>query len=258
MSALRTGSLAWAKATNGRMRPRDVLTQLAAGITVQLRVLPKQLRYQRTRRSLASPIVEESLFQTPDSETVREADALAERVLTPALLNHCLRTYVFGKAFALHDGVRYDDELLYLACLFHDHGLIDTYAGAWPESKCFALDGAAAADQFLAVQGWDAPRRNRISEAITFHLNVAVPTKDGPEAHLVNAGAAFDVAGVRAWDIAEDDRVKVVARHPRENLKNEICTCWDRQCAIRPESRAAFLERYLQFSTRIRKAPFDE
>jgi len=258
MGAVRTGTLAWARATHGRMRPRDVLGQLTSGLTAQLRVFPKQVRYRRTRRSAASPVLDASLFVTPDSEAATEAGDLARRVLSPAILNHCLRTYVFGKAFAVYDGVRYDDELLYLACLFHDHGLVESYAGTWDRSACFALDGAAAADQFLAVQGWDPPRRDTVAEAITLHLNVVVPVGDGPEAHLLHAGAAYDVAGVRAWDVAETDRAAAVDRHPRAGLKAELGACWARQCDLRPESRAAFLERYLQFSTRIRNAPFDE
>ena len=90
-------------------------------------------------------------------------------------LHHCLRTYVWGALLGRRDRLDWDDELLYVACLLHDLGLTPAHDGREPGIECFAVEGARAADAFLADAGWDVGRRARVAEAIVLHNNAQVP-----------------------------------------------------------------------------------
>ncbi len=46
--------------------------------------------------------------------------------------------------------------------------------------------------------------------------------KHGVEAHLLHAGAAFDVVGARYGDIAAGTRDEVLTRHPRAEAKRGL------------------------------------
>jgi hypothetical protein len=119
--------------------------------------------------------------------------AAAERALAPAprwVLAHSMRTYLWGWLLGVRDGLRPDAELLLVASLLHDLGLIHRDGAA-----CFALRGAELARAIVVAAGADASVAERVADAIARHLNVA-PGGD-VEARLVGAGAALDVVGAR-------------------------------------------------------------
>jgi hypothetical protein len=62
-------------------------------------------------------------WSRPDSLLAREAEAAAQDLLTPTLLNHSRGGYAWGAAIAALDEVEFDHELLYVAAMFHDTGL---------------------------------------------------------------------------------------------------------------------------------------
>jgi hypothetical protein len=117
--------------------------------------------------------------------------------------------------FALRDGVAPDDEVLALASLLHDLGLARSRD---PGRECFAHDGAEQALEFLAGEGLEPERRDRVAEAICLHLRVEVPITLGHEAHLMHAGTALDVAGARLAEMPPEAVRIVLERHPREAL----------------------------------------
>jgi len=50
----------------------------------------------------------------PDNPCACDALAAAEQAYSPALLNHCLRCWLWGDLFARLGDISYDDEILYL------------------------------------------------------------------------------------------------------------------------------------------------
>ena len=67
-----------------------------------------------------------------DSKVAKEATELSRTVSPPYLFNHAIRTYLFASLVGRSLAQTFDAELLYLACIFHDLGLTDKYAGDLP------------------------------------------------------------------------------------------------------------------------------
>lgn len=57
--------------------------------------------------------------RVPDSAAAAEAEGLARAESSPMLYGHALRTYFFAALLAAQDGMRYDEELLYVGCVLH-------------------------------------------------------------------------------------------------------------------------------------------
>jgi hypothetical protein len=63
----------------------------------------------------------------PDSKLARQAAELVRQHETEMLFNHSVRVYMFGAIKGLRQKLKFDTELLYIAALFHDIGLVDAY-----------------------------------------------------------------------------------------------------------------------------------
>jgi HD superfamily phosphodiesterase len=68
-----------------------------------------------------------------DSSLAREAEDLLRSVAPPFLVNHSFRSHFFAVGLADRDGVRFDEELLYVAALLHDIGLVEEF----DTGRCF-------------------------------------------------------------------------------------------------------------------------
>ena len=70
-------------------------------------------------------------FTAPGSPTARAAYELAASCHTPALLHHVVRSWLWAEGFALVEGrPGADRELLYVAAVLHDLGLVPAYDNA--------------------------------------------------------------------------------------------------------------------------------
>lgn len=87
----------------------------------------------------------------PDSKIAQEAAELVRQHETEMLFNHSVRVFVFGAMKGIRKNLKFDPELLYVAALFHDLGLVDAYH---TETKRFDVDGADAAREFLRSRAW--------------------------------------------------------------------------------------------------------
>ena len=91
-----------------------------------------------------------------------------------------------------------------------------------------------------------------VAEAIALHLNVRVPRSRGVEAHLLNAGTAFDVIRLRSRKIPQDLIREIESRWPRENgFCDDILATWKRESDDHRECRGAFLNTWGSFKHRI-------
>jgi len=199
-----------------------------------------------------------------DSKICREAAELAREVSPPFLFNHAARTYLFGALTGRAAGQRFDEEVLYLACVLHDLGLTSRFAGDLP----FEIQGAQAASAFLEQRGYPSAKSNLVWDGIAMHP-LAIGQYKQPEISLVGAGAGADVVGADPKEIKPAEVEAVLKAFPRLGFKTAfIHTCAE---IVKQHPRGAsrsFMrdigEREVpDFAPRnicdaIAKAPFDE
>src|ERR1700744_6817352 len=89
-------------------------------------------------------------IKIPASKIAREAAELVREHESELLFNHSVRVFVFGAMKGIRQNLKFDSELLYVASLFHDLGLVDTYH---TDTRRFEVDGADAAREFLRGHG---------------------------------------------------------------------------------------------------------
>ena len=213
-------------------------------------------RLRRQRQPLFR--VDLGSIRVPDSALCTSAGELLASVSEPWLVNHCLRTFLWAAILGKKGQHRFDAELLFLASALHDLGLTSAGARLSPsDADCFAVEGAFAAETFLAKQGADQRRQEAVAEAISLHLNVSVSLSHGVEAHLLHEGAALDVVGARFDEVAATTRNDVLGVHPRLEMKRALVAAFDQQSTTRPRSRAGLLCK-LGFISMIRHAPFED
>ena len=61
----------------------------------------------------------------PETSAAAAAWSVATRFYSPALLNHCVRSYLWRAMYAAAHGIAFDDELFYVSALLHDIGLTE-------------------------------------------------------------------------------------------------------------------------------------
>lgn len=239
----------------GRLSASDRLALLGQAYRLQGRLLLSLLR-----RTFGGAVIRQNVDELlpPDSEAARKAALLCTEVSSPFLVTHCQRMYVWARLLGERQTLRYDSELLYVACMLHDLGLTPAYAGCGEHAECFTIDSVQGAGAVARHAEWPPERQDALAEAILLHLNVDVPLRQGVEAHLLHEAAALDVLGLRAWEIAPETRGACVERFPRLNFKKEIAALFDREYRERPHGRARFLRRYCGFMPLLRWAPFSE
>ena len=233
------GTLEWARRTNGRLSRGDQVALLVQGMR---RLLP--------RRSRLGAALDLDGYRPPDSAPAREAEELCREASPPFLEAHCHRVNLWGVAIGRAEALDFDEEALYVASLTHDLGLTERFRGAWEGAECFSLDSAAASRAVLDS--------DTVAEAIVLHLNAHVPLSCGPEAHLLQLGAAIDVTGYRFGDVERATREAVLARHARQHMKREFTELMNGEVRIHPHSRPAFFTKRVGFKRMIAGAPFEE
>lgn len=175
------------------------------------------------------------VLTTPPTPTAAAARDVVEKWASPALVNHCLRSYIWAVLRAEDLGVDYDLELLYVAAMLHDLGATTQFDAA---SVPFEDAGGSVAWAFAAGAGWSTKRRDLLREVIQQH---AWPTVDPAdiEAYLLEAATSLDVAGSghEHWD--HGLLVEVSARYPRLNFTKEFGGAMRHQADAKPDSHAA-------------------
>jgi hypothetical protein len=233
------GTIAWVRATGGRLSATERLRELARGLA------------SRFAGSGPRSAIDLDTVRAPDTTTALAAEALCRAVSPGWLVNHGLRAYLWARLLATQD---FDDELLYVACVLHDLGLVDRFARR--DGTCFTLASGDAAVAFAAEHGWEPARREALANAIALHLNVRVALGDGVEAHLVHEGVALDVIGNRARALTPAQRDAVVARHPRDGFKQQFVAGYRDIAAATPGCRPGLHLRWMMFARYVAKAPF--
>jgi hypothetical protein len=102
----------------------------------------------------------------PQTPAATRALSVAARFYSPALLNHCVRSYLWGATYAAAHDIAFDDELLYVSAMLHDIGLTEPF-----DSHRLPLRTRAdLAWVFGVAAGWPADRAARATEIIVLHM----------------------------------------------------------------------------------------
>lgn len=156
----------------------------------------------------------------PDSQLAREITEVVRDTASPLLFNHSSRVYYFGALAGKKRGLKFDPELLYCGCMFHDMGLTHQHS-----SDCcrFEVDGANAAREFLDSRGISQQDIDLVWTSIALHTTPGIPEFMHPVIALVTAGVEMDVLGLTYPEYSDSEREAVVAAYPRgPHFKEEI------------------------------------
>ncbi|MEV6412010.1 HD domain-containing protein [Kribbella sp. NPDC051718] len=172
----------------------------------------------------------------PSTTASAAALELASAYQSPSLQSHSRRVFVWAAAYAREHDIAYDAELLFVAAMLHDIGLVPEF-----DNHTLSFEEAAAhiARAFATGAGWPVARRNRLAEVIVRHMWPEVDVATDPEGHLISRAAALDIAGKNTDDLTPAFRAEVLAQHPRLDLVDEFLTCFKSQATRKPTSTPA-------------------
>lgn len=169
----------------------------------------------------------------PDSRLVADATELVRSTTPELIFHHSRRVFLFGSLQAARAGLRPDPELLYVAALFHDLGLVPPYRG---DSQRFELDGADRARAFLREHDFSDADSDLVWTAIALHTTPEVPWRMAPVIAATTAGVETDVLGMRLDALTPAEIEEVVHAHPRPDFKSRILAAFTAGFAERPDS----------------------
>jgi hypothetical protein len=167
------------------------------------------------------------------SAATAAAEVLAE-YSPPALVNHCVRSYLFAASLAPVEGLDVDHELLYVSSMLHDIALEPAFDS---HTLPFEDAGGHVAWVFAAGAGWPVERRRRAAGIIVAHMRGTDPAVD-PEGHLLDLATGLDISGRNADRWPADLVAEIVAAHPRLDLVERFLACFRDQAARKPASTA--------------------
>ncbi|GAA0273912.1 hypothetical protein GCM10010302_09430 [Streptomyces polychromogenes] len=183
--------------------------------------------------TVALPAVYDA-FDLPRTELTARALRYAEEAVPAVIFRHSVRSYLFARALADHDGMKagadFDDELVFLGCVLHDLGLSEQGNG----HQRFEVDGADLAARFLREQGAGEEAVTVVWDAVALHTSEGIASRKGPEIALAHAGISVDVLGRGKELLPEGFADRVHAAFPRADLGYAITDVIVRQMLDNP------------------------
>ena len=174
----------------------------------------------------------------PQTPAAAAALQVATRFCSPALVNHCVRSYLWGQMYAAAHGIDFDDELYYVAAILHDIGLTASFDS---HRVSFEEAGGDLAWVFGVAAGWSDEQAARAMEIIVLHMRDDVSATADPESHLLQVATSWDVSGRQPEDFPVAARTEVLARYPRLGFGAEFLACFEDQASRKPDGAAAAL-----------------
>lgn len=172
-------------------------------------------------------------IEIPETAAVAEASRLIRETTTPLIYHHSRRVYLFGRIHAQLLGVEPDPELLYLAAIFHDAGLLTPFSEI---EQRFEVDGADHGRKFLIQHGFSTAAADTVWTAIALHTTPGIPGRMGPEIATTHLGVLTDVVGFGLDGLHPDQVDEILAVHPRGDFKNEFLRAYFDGFKHRPET----------------------
>jgi len=175
-----------------------------------------------------------SRYPVPDSEVCRDAEGLLRRTSQSALVNHCLRSYLWGAALADAEGVKFDPELLFVSAALHDLGLLPQF----DTGAAFEADSAAEARRFVADHGLVGGKALKVAEAIVLHMAPDVTLDHGHEAYLLWHATSIDVTGAGIERLPATMISQGMTAYPRLDFVKLFGQAFADQAGRKPSSSA--------------------
>jgi hypothetical protein len=235
---MRVGGLAWTRQTKGKLTAgerRRLLGHIAAALGGYFagRIRAATGGVPSGARGLSA-----EALAPPDSKLVRAAEA-ACREQPRSLVGHSYRTWLFGSGLAAVDGVSMDTELFYVASLLHDYGIAEVVPG-----EDFTLRSVGRLERCADDAGVTSTAIEPATDAITVHATPGIDVDDdGALGVYVQAGAMFDLAGLRLGDLTRAYCDHVIRQHPRDGVTADIAAMIKAEAVANPKGRFALLNR---------------
>ena len=172
----------------------------------------------------------------PDTTATRAADAVCARYADGPLAAHSLRSYLWAAEYAVRRGIDHDAEVLYVAALVHDLGLVPAFDVAGPS---FEVVGGDLAWVVGTAAGWEAGRAERARTVAVMHMQDDLDPAVDAESALLQVGTSADVSGLRVDTFTAAFRQELFARHPRGDFDARFVAALRDQAVRKPESSAA-------------------
>jgi len=172
----------------------------------------------------------------PSTPATTAALAVATRFYSPALLNHCVRSYLWGTMYGAAHGIAVDDELLYVSAMLHDIGLTNPFDS---HRVPFEVAGGDLAWAFGVAAGWPSDRAARATEIVVRHMREDVSADVDPESHVLQVATGWEVVGRRPEEFPAAVRADILSRYPRRGFGGEFLACFQDQAGRKPGSAAA-------------------
>jgi hypothetical protein len=139
--------------------------------------------------------------QVPDSRIANAAELIRETT-TPLIYHHSRRVFLFGSLQSRKLGIQPDAELLYIAALCHDSGLVPPYRGTHSDSNSTA---PTPPKSFLTKNGFSDAEADVVWTAIALHTTPEVPYKMAPVIAATTAGVETEVLGIRLDSLSQNE-----------------------------------------------------
>ena len=172
----------------------------------------------------------------PETVVTRAAREVVAEYSSRALVNHCERSYLWSAALGELRGIAYDRELLYVAAMVHDLGLVAAFDN---HLAPFEDAGGDVGWVFAAGAGWPPERRVRVKEIVVRHMWDEVDPAFDAEGHLLCEGTGLDISGRGPDRWPSDVRAEVLERFPRLGLPAEFIAAFQDQARRKPGCAAA-------------------
>src|SRR4051794_17287122 len=171
--------------------------------------------------------------EVPETAAVAESTRLVQETISPLLYHHSRRVFFFGQIHADRLGVKPDPELLYLAAMFHDTGLVRPFSDA---EQRFEVDGADNGRKFLLERRFSTAAADTVWTAIALHTTPGIPGRMGPEIAATYLGVMTDAIGWGLEELAGDQVDEIVAAHPRGEFKESFLQAFVEGLQKRPDT----------------------
>lgn len=172
-------------------------------------------------------------IEVPDTEAVAEATRILWDTTTPLIYHHSRRVFFFGQIHARRLGITPDPELLYLAAMFHDTGLVTPFSD---EEQRFEVDGADRGRTFLLERGFSSSAADTVWTAIALHTTPGIPGRMGPEIAATHLGVLTDVVGAGLDQLPDEHVAEILVVHPRGDFKGAFLNAYFDGQKNRPET----------------------
>jgi hypothetical protein len=160
-------------------------------------------------------------LKLPDSQAVRDAYAQAEAESQPWLLNHVIRSWLYGAKLAQRRGLAPDAELVAVSVLLHDLGLA---RGGAPDRR-FEVLGADLGRAFALSYKMGERRAETVWDSIALHTTSSIAQHKGTDVACCQNGIACDYGGLGYSELSDENRKIILSAYPRLGMKDELTTC---------------------------------